>query len=237
MKDIGELLKKNDKYKNTIIQRRLRSKKNTVAYVFLEGKPRILKWYAPGFKKQMEIEQSILIKGSLNLKIPFLYNIDHSNNVIIMNYIVGENLCDVINNKKTTFNENQRIMVLLANWFKQFHMFFKKDDQFYIRGDSILHNFILSENIWGVDFEETRLGKPVNDIASICSSIISTDPMFTHEKYQLCEKFITSYEKSVSWNFENITNELLHYLLITMDRRGYNLSLNKAKKIVNNIKL
>ena len=44
----------NEKYKKTSVQQSFKSKKNTVAYVILEDKPRILKWYAPGFKRRME---------------------------------------------------------------------------------------------------------------------------------------------------------------------------------------
>ena len=51
MKDIEELIKNNKKYKNVVIQKRFISKKNTVCYVILNGKPRVLKWFAPGFKK------------------------------------------------------------------------------------------------------------------------------------------------------------------------------------------
>jgi len=67
MKDINELIKNNKKYKNTVIQKRFISKKNTVCYVILNDKPRVLKWYAPGFKKNMEIEYAILKKGSSKL--------------------------------------------------------------------------------------------------------------------------------------------------------------------------
>jgi tRNA A-37 threonylcarbamoyl transferase component Bud32 len=236
MKDITELFNKTKKYKNVVLQRRLKSKKNTVAYVILDGKPRILKWFAPGFKRQMEVEKYIITKGSSNLKIPFLYDLDYENNVMIMNYISGENLCDIINNN-ISFDENKRLMKLLADWFKQFHLFFKQEDNFYIHGDSILQNFLLSDNIWGVDFEESRLGNPIEDIATICSSIISTNPMFTYEKFRLCEEFILSYDKIVKWDIANIIEEIVNSLLNMMIRRGHNFSLKEANKIVNNINI
>ena len=213
MKSMEELIKNVKKYKNAVIQKRFNSKKNTVSYVILDGKPKILKWFAPGFTRQMETEYSTLKKGSSSLNMPTLYEKDSDNNVLIMNYIMGENLCDVINDEKTVFNESQRIMVLLANWFARFHRSFKKTDQFYIRGDSILRNFILSDCIWGVDFEESRSGKPIEDIAGMCSSILSTDPMFTSEKFCLCKTFILSYAKSIEWNLENVDGEVAYALL------------------------
>ena len=213
MKDINELIKNNKKYKNTVIQKRFISKKNTVCYVILNDKPRVLKWYAPGFKKNMETEYAILKKGSSKLNMPTPLEKDEENNVIEMSYIIGENLCDVINDEKTTSSEKQRLMYLLAEWFSKFHTYFKKTDKIFIRGDSILRNFILTDRIWGVDFEESRCGKPIEDIIGMCASILSTDPMFTDEKLQLCRIFINSYEKSILRNLHDVNNEIAYALL------------------------
>lgn len=213
MKDIEELIKNHKKYKNTVIQKRFTSKKNTVCYLFLNDKPRVLKWYAPGFKKNMETEYAILKRGSSKLNMPVPLEKDEENNVIAMSYIIGENLCDVINDEKTTISEKQRLMYLLAGWFSKFHTYFKKTDKIFIRGDSILRNFILTDRVWGVDFEESRCGKPIEDIASMCASILSTDPMFTDEKLQLCRIFINSYEKSIRQNFPDVNDEIAYALL------------------------
>jgi len=237
MKDIEELIKNVEKYKNALIQQKFKSKKNTVAYVILDGKPRILKWFAPGFARKMEMEYSTPKKGSSALNMPFSYEKDSDNNVLLMNYIMGENLCDVINDEKTISSENQRIMILLAGWFARFHRYFKKEDHIIIRGDSILRNFILADCIWGIDFEESRMGKPVEDIASMCSSILSTDPIFTSEKFKLCKTFIKSYEESVNWSLENINEEVAYALLETTCRRGNTLIKKDADKIVKKIKV
>ena len=213
MKNIEELVEGVDKYKSAVIQEKLKSKKNTVAYVTLEGKPRVLKWFVPGLKKQMEIEYNIIKKGSSKLNIPAVYEMDADNNVLIMNYIIGENLCDIINDEKTTTSEKKRLMILLAEWFADFHNYFKADDQFQIRGDATLRNFILTDRIWGVDFEESRLGKTVEDIAGMCASILTTDPMFTSEKFQLCEIFIESYMKLAPGRIANVNDEIAYSLL------------------------
>ena len=213
MKDIKELVTGDNKYKDAVVHQQFESKKNTVAYVTLKNKPRVLKWFVPGFKRQMHNEYNVIKKGSSHLNIPHLYNIDDKNNVLITSYIIGENLCDVINQDKTSFDEKKRLMVLLAEWYAKFHNFYKKEDEFLIRGDSILRNFILSDRIWGVDFEESRVGKPTEDIAGMCSSILSTDPMFTKEKFKLCTVFIDSYKKSVDWNIENMNAEISYALL------------------------
>jgi len=213
MRSIEELTNNIKKYKKAIIQHDFKSKKNTVAYVTLNGKPRVLKWFVPGFKRQMITEHSILKKGSSKLNIPSIYEMDEINNVLVTSYIIGENLCDIINDQNTTINEKQRLMILLAEWFNDFHNYFKTDDGFRIRGDSNLRNFILTDRIWGVDFEESRPGKVIEDIASMCASILTTDPMFTSEKFKLCKIFIEQYAELAPGRIKNTNDEISYALL------------------------
>jgi len=214
MRTIEELLTTTEKYKDALLQRQFVSKKNSVGYVVLNGQARILKWYVPGLKRNMEIEYDILKKGSVDLTIPVPFEKDTENYVLVMSYIVGENVCDLINDEKLSFEEKPRIMDLLANWFVNFHTAFKSGEGFRIRGDPSLRNFLLSKGrIYGVDFEESRMGKPVEDIAGVCASILSTDPMFTDEKYQLCQRFLDSYRRSVPWPLENVNQEVAYALL------------------------
>lgn len=213
MKEIEELVKNTEKYKKAVIQKPFKSKKNTVAYVTLNKKPRVLKWFVPGLKRQMKTEYSILKQGSAKLNIPTVYEIDEKNNVITTQYIIGENLCDIINDKNTSNNEKQRLIILLANWYIKFHNFFKNEDQFIIRGDSTLRNFIFTDKIWGVDFEESRTGRPVEDIAGMCTSILTTDPMFTKEKIQLCKLFIDTYIKQAPGRVLKVNGEIAYAIL------------------------
>jgi tRNA A-37 threonylcarbamoyl transferase component Bud32 len=214
MRDIQELIEKIERYKNVLLQKRFDSKKNTVAYVVLNGQPRILKWFVPGLKQNMDMEYNVLKKGFSNLSIPSPLEKDTENNVVVMSYIIGENVCDVINNSQTVFEEKEKVVYLLADWFVHFHTFFKTEDQFRIRGDATLRNFIKNKDrIWGVDFEESRIGKPSEDLATLCGSLLSTDPMFVDEKFQLCQIFLDGYRNSVKWNVENINAEISYALL------------------------
>ena len=213
MVELEDLILKSEKYKNVIIQKKFDSKKNTVAYVTIDDKPRVLKWFVPGFKRQMKTEYNILKKGSTKINIPVIHEIDEENNVIIMSYINGINLCEILNDEKTETKEKEKLMHLLSEWFKDFHNFFKTQEQFTIRGDANLRNFIFTDRIWGVDFEESRTGKPVEDIAGLCSSILTTDPMFTIEKFRLCDLFIKSYLKLTQEKIDNINDEIAYALL------------------------
>ena len=214
MRDIKDLIENVEKYKNVLLQKCFESKKNTVGYVVYNGQPRILKWYVPGLKQNMDIEYSILKKGFSDLTIPSPLEKDAENNVLVMSYIMGENVCDIVNDPRTVLEEKKKVVHLLADWFVNFHSFFKSEDGFRLRGDANLRNFILSRGrIWGVDFEESRMGKPSEDLATLCVSLLSTDPMFIDEKFQLCQTFLDSYRKSAKWDVENINTEISYALL------------------------
>jgi len=233
MKEIEELISKSEKYKNVTVQKKFDSKKNTVAYVTIDDKPRVLKWFVPGLKRQMKTEYNILKNGSLKINIPVVHEMDEENNVIVMSYITGKNLCDILNDEKTEIIEKERLIVLLAEWFADFHKFFKKEENFQIRGDSNLRNFIYNDRIWGVDFEESRIGKPVEDIASLCSSILTTDPMFTNEKFRLCKLFIESYLKLAPVGINNINDEIAYAILERIQwRQNDEEILRKYSKII-----
>jgi tRNA A-37 threonylcarbamoyl transferase component Bud32 len=233
MKEIEELISKSEKYKNVIVQKKFDSKKNTVAYVTVDDKPRVLKWFVPGLKIQMKTEYNILKNGTSKINIPAIHEMDEKNNVIIMSYITGKNLCDILNDEKIEIIEKERLIVLLAKWFFDFHRFFKKEENFQIRGDSNIRNFIYNDRIWGVDFEESRIGKPVEDIAGLCASILTTDPMFTNEKFRLSKLFIESYTKLVPGRIENINDEIAYSLLEKIQYRPNDEDiLRKYNKII-----
>jgi tRNA A-37 threonylcarbamoyl transferase component Bud32 len=235
MREIECLINKNMKYKNILIQKKFYSKKNTVSYVIYNDKPRILKWFAPGFKKQMKNEFKILNKGISKLNMPTVYEMDEDNNLLIMSYIPGKNVCDIINNENESYDYKTKIIIKLAVWLKNFHEHFKSDNTYNLRGDSILRNFILTDRLWGVDFEESRIGKIEEDISDICTSIITTDPMYTDDKYKLCKIFLESYSRAYMLNFEKIRKELSYSLLRTMIQRGENFSKEESENIVENI--
>jgi tRNA A-37 threonylcarbamoyl transferase component Bud32 len=213
MRDIEDFVNESKKYKNVVIQKQFKSKKNTVAYVTLNNKPRVLKWFVPGKLNQMNAEENVIKKGSSKLNIPIIHEKDEKNNVLIMSYIVGENLCDIVNESKTSYNEKERLIVLLAQWFFEFHNHFKQNKKFFIHGDPSLRNFIFTDRIWGVDFEESRIGKPVEDIAGMCASILSTEPMFNNEKFSLCQKLIESYQNFAPGRITDISSEISYSLL------------------------
>lgn len=214
MRDIQTLIDKAEKYKGTLVQKRFDSKKNTVAYVMFNGQPRVLKWFVPGLKQNMDNEYNVLKKGVSDLAIPSPFEKDTDNYVLVMSYIHGNNVCDVLNDPQLSFEEKEKIMHHLADWFVRFHSHFKTEQGFQIRGDAIIRNFIQQKShIYGVDFEESRNGKPSEDLATFCGSLLSTDPMFTDEKFDLCQIVLESYRTSAKWSIDSMSAEISYALL------------------------
>ncbi|MBN2599886.1 MAG: hypothetical protein JXA75_05035 [Candidatus Thermoplasmatota archaeon] len=214
MRDIQELLAQAENYKTVLVQKRFASKKNTVAYVLLDGQPRVLKWFVPGLKQNMETEYAVLKKGCSALQIPSPLQRDTEHHVLVMSYLQGHNACDVLNDPHTVYEKKEQLIGLLADWFVRFHTFFKTEHGFRIRGDATLRNFIYhKERIWGVDFEESRSGTPSEDLGTLCGSVLSTDPMFVDEKFQLCHRFLETYRRSAPWAVEKINAEISYALL------------------------
>jgi tRNA A-37 threonylcarbamoyl transferase component Bud32 len=214
MRDIQELTENVEKYKTALLQKSFKSKKNTVGYVILNSQPRILKWYVPGLRQNMDIEYEVLKKGFSEISMPSPLEKDIENNVLVMSYIQGKNVCDDLNDPHTDPEEKKKIAALLADWLLAFHTFFKTENDFRIRGDPSLRNFIINRNqVWGLDFEESRIGKPVEDLAGIYVSILSSEPMFTEEKFHLGQILLDTYRKSSKWDIENINAEISYGLL------------------------
>jgi len=215
MRDISELITTVERYHGVLIQKRLTSKKNTVAYVLINGSPRVLKWYVPGLKTNMDVETTVLSQGSAATRIPSLLEKDTENNVLILGYIAGTTLNDVLSDPHRNPHEKRHVTSTAASWFAIFHEAFKTKDVFRLRGDPTLRNFILKEDqtVWGVDFEESHVGNPVDDIAGFCASLLTTDPMFTAEKFELARHFIASYRSQASWPIEN-TSPAVSYAIL-----------------------
>jgi hypothetical protein len=174
-----------------------KSKKNKVFLVEEKSHLYVLKVYnqknAIRAKKEFDILHTAHSQG---IKVPKpLFCWDGS--AILLEYIPGESLCDVLNNSPSLDYAH-----LLASWYASFHCSAGggKENLFYtVKGDSILRNFIYVKGastrdcLYGVDFEEAGTGEPAVDIGEICASILNTDPMFSAYKISLCKETISAY--------------------------------------------
>lgn len=210
------------------------SKRHLVYLIIQNGESRILKWYGAGYAEQMDKEYHVLSEASSALEVPKPVYLDRLNYYLIMNHINGKNLCDVVNDEYISLNKKIEYINMLSEWLSKFHMFFRRDDGFLLRGDSNLRNFIVNEKVYGLDFEEARIGEPVEDVAEVCSSILTTDPMFTDEKFNLSFLFVESYTNKVEWRIKNVNKAVSYALLNRIKWRPYDKDIisTHAKRIM-----
>jgi len=196
------------------IKERFKSKKNRVFRIEADGEDRVLKIFSS--MRRLDREYNILRLLQDNLSVPSIYEINRKDRFLIMEFLPGENLCDFVNLKN---REKIRVMNRLAEWLSDFHSFFK--DKHIIRGDSILRNFIVDkEKLYGLDFEESRIGRVEEDLAEMCISILTTDEKFTDEKFRLCKFLLESYESRANLNLNYLNREIYRALIRFSERRN-----------------
>ncbi|MFX1559041.1 MAG: hypothetical protein ACFFBL_00465 [Promethearchaeota archaeon] len=165
---------------------RLKSRKNTVIHLEIMSKEQTMpiEVVAKMFVvDKFEIELRILRSSwEMSLAVPEI--VEAREGVILMDYISGEPLVDILNR---TFESS--LIDMLAEWYYNYH---NAHDM--IKGDCRLRNFIHHNGqIFGVDYEESRPGSWILDIAGSAASLLDTDPIFDVRKQKMCWTLLETY--------------------------------------------
>jgi tRNA A-37 threonylcarbamoyl transferase component Bud32 len=115
-------------------------------------------------------KEAKILKAALNFGIKVPKVIAKYKNILFMEYICGQDLgAGLKGNSKL----DCILMNRLGRWLAGFHQAFKKGENLtLLKGDIRLHNFILKgREIYGVDFEESTWGKPLEDLAEMFATI------------------------------------------------------------------
>jgi aminoglycoside phosphotransferase (APT) family kinase protein len=96
----------------------------------------------------------------------------------------------------------------VADWLAAFHTAFRSGGEVRIKSDAIFKNFIVSDRIYGIDFELSRMGHPEEDVGEALAYLLDTDPMFTEEKFGMGLRFVGRYEKASGIILKNIENPI-----------------------------
>ena len=149
---------------------------------------------------------------------------------VLMEYIEGPSLAESFDliaakdAKSERSTEESRVTIVdgLASWLASFHR--SVGFEMY-RGDSILKNFILSgDKVYGIDFEESGKGDPIQDVGQACSYILSSNPPFTDAKFGFVTDLTARYWEKVGRDRsadlpESIAQGLEHYAPFRSDRQ------------------
>jgi tRNA A-37 threonylcarbamoyl transferase component Bud32 len=170
---------------DVVKKERLRSKKNIVYHVILKPERQvevnfIVKAFVTG---NYEMEVRLLKQcAKANLKVPEI--IDTRDGVLLLSFIDGELLVDIINRTYDT-----KLIDDVAQWYFDFHSFQKL-----LKGDPRLRNFIVgSDGLYGVDFEEATEGYWVVDLGGVAASLLDTDPINEQRKQAMVWQLLDSY--------------------------------------------
>ena len=210
-----------------LLVKKFPSRKNNVVLVDLRAKIVVVKLFSEPFAENAKREYDILkMAYHKGLNVPEPYCLGE--NAIFMEYLDGENLCDLINDVP-----KEEYAIEIARWFSQFHHAFQSEGKALLKSDSILRNFIYRDKLWAVDFEEAYFGDPARDIGEVCASILDTSPMFTSTKFALCYRLIDSYEEFSGLKIKDRINRLISASLRESARRrpeerGYLVAKAKA---------
>lgn len=185
---------------------RLKSKKNVVIRINLikevteESMSLVAKMFiADRFHNELE---RLRFSRKGGLAVPDV--IDARAGVILMTFIPGETLVDRINRAF-----DPALVDALAGWYYNYHSIHTM-----IKGDPRLRNFIWNDDkLFGLDFEESRVGHWMLDIAGIAASILDTKPIFDVRKRPLAWRFL---EKYLEFRDEKRTSEIDHLFLETI---------------------
>jgi tRNA A-37 threonylcarbamoyl transferase component Bud32 len=212
---------------NTIpkIIKQFRSKKNIVLHLYLPDQDYnfVAKMFVTDtYEKEVAILQKSIEHG---LSVPKI--LDARDGVILMEYLSGETLVDLINR---TFDAD--LIQDLAEWYFHYHSV-----HCLTKGDPRLRNFIHNDRgLFGVDFEESSSEHWILDIAGAAASLLDTDPINDERKRQLAWNLLENYLSLKHSERDPAIDKLYietvsHILKSTAEMRKDNQILELAKDI------
>lgn len=205
-----------------------KSKKNEVWLIKArksDGTPQqyVLKAYRDHkrLEKEMEMMTALHRQG---LEVPAVY--EQQGSYLLMEYIDGITLCEAFEKQECKWTEGDHlpestmeIIGLLTGWLERFYQITKElEGKSMIMADVNLRNFLLTDTVFGVDFEDCREGRYEEDAGKICAYVYTYSPMATPFKKHLVNAFADTFVKDLLLE----GNLIYHYMdreLKMMERR------------------
>jgi len=185
---------------------RLKSRKNIVVHLEIMHNEKTMPFEAVAkmfVVDKFDIELRILRSSwEKSLAVPKV--VEAREGIILMEYITGEPLVDVLNH---TFDTS--LIKILAEWYYNYHAAHSM-----IKGDPRLRNFIHNNGrIYGVDYEESRPDSWILDIGGTAASLLDTDPINDVRKRKMCWTLLETY---LDLTDEKMTSEIENQFIETL---------------------
>jgi len=134
--------------------------------------------------REIDMLKNLKNKG---LAVPEIYYVGKKE--VVMEYIEGKTLLDVICENEINKVFDYDIVRKLLIWLKNFYSITRNSmNKKIIMSDVNLRNFIVDKHIYGIDFENCKKGNIEEDIGKLCAYILTYDPSFTEWKVKLVDK-------------------------------------------------
>lgn len=163
----------------------LPSRRNRVWVVETDVRPVVVKRFLSG---RCGLEFQTLLQARLaNLDVPYPLWSDGVH--IVSEYIGGES-CELMINHMFS----AKVAEAMGKWLALFHSRLADGNMARITADAVLSNFLsVDGRIFGVDFEDSKFGDPLDDVGQLAASILGSEPFFTPVKFDLCHQMIGGY--------------------------------------------
>ncbi len=172
-------------FEGLAIIKRFPSRKNAVYLVDRSGWRLVLKVY--GNDRRMNEERVLRSALKAGIRVPEI--IEAGENALLLEFVPGR----LANDYLGTGREHD-VAMEVAGWLGGFHRAFRSGDRVLLKSDAILKNFIVSDGVYGIDFELSRMGLPEEDVGEALAYILDAHPMFSEDKLGLCREFMERYE-------------------------------------------
>lgn len=163
------------------------SRKNKVCLVDREGWRLVLKVY----DNDRCGNEAEVLRAARRAGIAVPEVVETSDHALLMEFIPGR----AVNDYLETASMGEKVLGV-AEWLATFHKAFRSGDNVLVRSDAIFKNFIVSDRIYGIDFELSHMGRPEEDVGEALAYLLDTDPMFSDVKFGLGVRFVECYEKA-----------------------------------------
>jgi len=229
----NEFLKENG-FINCKINGRFASKRNQVYllnFTDFNGceKQMVYKLHIHRINLAKEVEMLFQFQNSPVLA-PGIFKVN--GNGILMEHISGPTILEYISwQEKTHFQYKEpyiepamQAIKQLADWLKIFYYNTENNmGKKIILGNINLRNFIIRDNLYGVDFEDCREGYPEEDVGRICAFTLTYSPPYTAWKKCLAKEMMELLTAKLNLDRDRVVDCLFKELASINKRRGFRL--------------
>lgn len=206
---------------------RLGGKKNLVFRIRDNGLDIVRKTFTDPVSYRTEKQMGQILQGS-GLRTPKLLGFDDGSLTIEYEYIDGLVAIDLV--ESASLDQAKYMTDGICKWLISFHRISreKTGDQ-YIWGDAHFRNLIYREStghVYGIDFEECRIGRRESDLARLYVFLLNYDPPYTERKKILADEIINYFEGEFALDRDFLNKEIEREERELLERR-------KPKKEIN----